>query len=400
MPDGTNPVGPSGISGALDFAELDAERMRERAAAIAGCHDFGDPGFEPGLAVLVESAKRDADLSLLGRLAIRESIENALQNRLLLVQRRARHPEVFETPLRAPLIVIGLPRSGTTRLHRLLAHGPSARSLKYWEVRRPIATPGRDDRHAWAERQQRDFNKRARNFELKHFTGPDEPEECAFLLDATLVSPTFWVTAPVYGYLDWYTAADQRPPYRVYREYLQHFQHQTPNAQLTLKAPAHTAHVAELLEAVPEARLVQLHRDPREVVSSTNSLFSSLHGVVSRQVDRLRLGRTTLDMLSQRTERLLDARRGIPPERICDVYHSEFSQDPMATVRKIYEYFGQTWDAAFEGRLADVVRENPRDKYGIHHHEASDFGLTDAAIVERFTRYLAAFPDARNGALD
>ncbi|HEX6276067.1 MAG TPA: sulfotransferase, partial [Polyangiaceae bacterium] len=291
-------------------------------------------------------------------------------------------------------VVIGLPRSGTTLLHRLLALAPEARSLRYFELRRPIAEPG-DDRARWARGQQRSFKWLARGLDAKHASGPEDPEECIFLFDSTLVSATFWIAAPLYGYLDWYLAQDQRAPYRAYRDYLSLFQAETPERRLTLKAPIHTAHVAALRAAVPEACLVQLHRDPRSALASMNSLFATLHGVVTDELDLARLGRANFELLATGMDRLLDARAAAGEEAIHDVFYDDLVRDPIAAVAGVRRRFGLDVDAEYAARMRAFLDDNRQHKHGPHRYANADFGLEDGAVAERFARYLETFPRAR-----
>jgi hypothetical protein len=376
----------------LALGDLDAAKMRAAAIALAGSDDFGDADFEPGLAAVVASAERDARLSLIGRLGIREAIVNALANRLLRVRARREAPQAFAEQLTPPLIVLGLPRSGTTLLHRLLALAPRARPLHYWELRRPLPAPDGDDRLSWARHQQRSFKWLARGLDAKHFSGPEAPEECLFLFDSSFVSATFWIAAPLYGYLDFYLDADQFGPYRSYREYLELFQAQTPGHRLTLKAPVHTAHVPALRAAVPEGLLIQLHRDPRPAVASANSLFETLHRVVTDELDYARLGHANLNLFATGIDRLLAARSALPDGTIHDVYYDDLVSDPVGTVRGIHEHFGLPFLAEYEARLGAFVRDNPRHKHGKHSYAAEDFGLTDDAVLARFGAYVERFP--------
>jgi len=380
-----------------ELVEFDVPGMLEEARRQAQADDFGEPDFMPALGVLIESAERDASLSLLGRSGLRDAIVNALAQRLLRVRHRRARPNGATSALLPPVIVLGLPRSGTTLLHRLLALAPEARALRYWELRRPLPPPGYDDRRAWARSQQRAFKWLARGLDAKHFSGPEAPEECLFLFDGTLVSVTFWIAAPVYGYLEWYLTQDQRAPYRTYRELLEILQAETPAQRLTLKAPVHTAHVRALRAAIPEAHLVQLHRDPRPALASMNSLFATLHRVVTERVDLERMGHANLNFAATGMERLLDTRETMSDGTIFDVYYADLVADPVGTVRGIRRHFGLSFDAEYESRLAAFVRENPQHKHGAHLYDARDFGLDEQRILTRFERYLARFPRVLGG---
>jgi hypothetical protein len=288
--------------------------------------------------------------------------------------------------------VIGLPRSGTTFLHRLLALAPEARALRYFEVRHPIAAPDHDDRHERARREHRGMAWLAPGLDAKHFSGPDEAEECLFLFDSSFVSSSFWVAAPAYGYLDWYLEQDQRAAYQQYREHLQIFQVEQPSRRLTLKAPVHTANLGPLLEAIPNVKLVQLHRDPARSLNSVNSLFYTLHHAVTDQVDRQRLGRANLELLARGIDRNLAARQGLPEGAVLDVYYDDLVTDPLGVVRKIREHHGLSFDDDYASRLRAFVAGNPQHKHGQHRYSADDFGLYDRQIRQRFAEYLERFP--------
>jgi Sulfotransferase family len=199
-----NMVGKSLRGMSLPVARFDEGTVHEAAMKESGLTDFGDPHYREGLLRLLESAETDADLHFIGRLAIREVITNALVSRLLLMDARIRTPEVFERPLRPPIIVLGLPRSGTTFLHRMLAADPAHRAIPLWELLRPLpnadssvsATP--DRRRQIAEQRLALRLKLAPDLDSKHYVRANTPEECMWLLAATFVSPVFWVVAPVF----------------------------------------------------------------------------------------------------------------------------------------------------------------------------------------------------------
>jgi hypothetical protein len=376
----------------LEPVSLSPAALLAAARRAAGADDFGQRDFERGLEVLVESAERDANLTLVGRLGLRGVIVNALATRLLRERLRTTRPELFRTELAAPLIVIGLPRSGTTLLHRLLALAPGARALAHWEVRRPLPGPGRDRRAAEVQRALTVVRRLAPELELKHSSLAGDPEECMFLLDSTLVSASFWVTAPVYSYLDWYLEQDQAGPYRVYREHLQVFQAAEPRCRLTLKAPIHMANVEPLLAAIPNAKIVQLHRDPVAVLGSVNSLFYTLHRVVTERVDLPRLGKANLELIGRGMERHIEARGRLPSDAIVDVYYDDLIREPLETVRSIYDRLGFVLAPEFELRLRRFIEQNPQHKHGRHRYRVDAFALSDAEIRARLAGYLERFP--------
>ncbi|MDP3936737.1 MAG: sulfotransferase, partial [Deltaproteobacteria bacterium] len=293
--------------------------FKERAMRMAGLDDFGEPDYEAGLATLCDSVEKDARLLLTGRLAFRDGVTNALVTRLRRIEARKRSPEIFARPLVPPLIVIGLPRSGTTLLQRLLSLDEETRAPALWELQEPIAGPGPDRRRERSIKQVARMKKAAPGIDAKHHIDSDEPEEDVFLFDSSLWSLSFWMLAPVYGYLTWYLEQDPLPGYRVYREHLQLFQAENPGKRLTLKAPAHTGYVGALLEAVPEALVVQTHRDPVTVTNSVNSLFHTVHGYLTERVDIERTAAVNVDLFLRYFEWNFAAREKIQAGRILDI---------------------------------------------------------------------------------
>ncbi len=382
----------AGLSAAgLQPLSCTPKAFKKRAMRMAGLGDFGEPDFEEGLSVLCDSAERDARLLFTGRLVYRDQIAHALVTRLRRIEARKRRPEVFKRALVPPLIVLGLPRSGTTLLHRLLSLAEDARSPALWEMQDPIAGPGPDRRRERSLQEVIRLKKAAPDIDAKHHIDPDEPEEDFFLFDSSLWSFTFWTLVPVYGYLEWYQQRDPRPGYRAYREHLQLFQAESPGKRLTLKAPAHTGYLEALLEAVPEAMIVQTHRDPVKVTSSINSLFYTLHSYFAKPIDIRRTAAANMDMFVLSLERNTASRQKIPAGRILDIRYADLTSDPVSTVRHIYDHFGLKFDDGFESRMRRWMAERPQHKFGKHEYAAEDFGMTDALIAERFKDYTARF---------
>lgn len=372
--------------GGIRIAPFDPDALRRIAARKAGLEDFDeDSRFREALAELCRSAEHDAALSLAGRVAIRNYVVHALVNRLRYVHARKTEPEVANVELEPPIIVIGLPRSGTTLLHHLLALDPRARSLRFWELMEPIPGPGPDRRRDELSRTLRDIKRMDGGIDGKHHFDVDNPEECMLLLDATLMSVSFWVFAPVHGYLEWLRHQDQREPYQVYRWYLQRFQRDSPGRRLVLKAPAHTAALGALLEAVPNARLVQTHRDPAQVVPSLHSLIFSLHAMVGEPVDVERMCQGNLAHLEHLIATAAATRAA--GHSWVDVRYTELVRDPIAIVREIHRRYELPVTDEFVANMERFVASRPKDKFGQHQYTAADFGTTEAALRERFSAY-------------
>ncbi len=365
---------------------FEAGRLFEEAASRSGLTDFGDKWFSEGLQVFLDSLEADARLSPIGRKGIRGMVVTLLQNRLLFVEARQQSPERFETPLNRPVIILGLPRSGTTFLHRLLAMDPRFRTLPMWQLFRPIRRESPEVGRRVLEKALAMRRRLTPDLDSKHVSRADLPEECIWLLNFTFVSHGLWVVAPVYRYLDWLSSQDRFRAYLEYGALLRFLQSEEPSARLLLKAPNHSGSVPAILHAIPDACLVQMHRDPAEVVSSLNSLFYSVFSAVVESLDVGRMARANLDLLAAEMERNLEARRRWP-ERFIDVHHSELVADPLSAVREVYRRLGLEWTDFLENRIVAFLESNPRHKHGVHHHGLDDFGLSVNEVERRFQPY-------------
>ncbi len=371
--------------------EFHPDKLEDRACRTAGLDDFGGDDYREGLDVLCRSVEQDMDLTAFGQIVMQVQIHNALVTRLQRVESRKQRPEVFGAPLRRPLIIVGLPRSGTTFLHRMLSLDPRGRALTTWEVRRPLAAHGTDLRRTVAALHVAAFKMAMPGIDAKHRIDLDDPEECVFLLDSSLRSPAFWIFAPIYQYNDWLARQDLRPSYRIYREHLQLFHADDPARRLVLKAPAHTVYLEELIEAVPEAMVVQTHRNPVRITSSVNSLLASFHGASCHSTDPERMARVNLDWLTQMATSSMAARERLGDDRILDVSFQSLVREPIEVVRRIHAHFGLAYDDEYEAKLEAYLEHRPRNKFGRHEYNAEEFGMTDNGIAEAFKPYIERF---------
>ena len=220
-----------------------------------------------------------------------------------------------------------------------------------------------------------------------HYTRADSAEECILALGLTFNSLIFPTLLPVYGYMEWYLQQeDTSQKYREYHWLLQVFQSHEPEQRLTLKAPAHTGNLDPLLHAVPQAMVIQTHRDPVVCISSACSLIYTFHLAVAKEIDLRRMADLTLQQYEVWFRRNL-AFRQAHPEVVYDVSYDSLVADPIGTVRGIYAHFGLPWTDAYASKLREFVQKNPKDKRGKHRYAASDYGLIEGEISERLGFY-------------
>ena len=371
--------------------QFEEDSVLGEAMRQAGLTDFGDSQFEDGLQVLSVSAEQDASLHFLGRISLRKTVVESLINRLLLVEAQKRRPEVFDAPLIPPLIVLGLPRSGTTYLHRLLAEDPAHHAPPFWELVRPLPQLGKPDNRKAVIAQELVWRKRvAPELNRKHFITADTPEECLFMLGATFEALLFWVLAPVQGYIEWYMVQDHTRKYQEYRAWLHVLQAATPSKRLIMKAPEHTSALAALLRAVPEAHIVQTHRDPVSACASFNSLIATTHATSSTKPDVKRMAETNLQLLETEIMHNLAA-RAAHPGVVHDIWYNDLIADPIETVRSVYSRFGLNLSDAYQARLATYVQSHPRAKHGPHRYDLKDYEMSSTQVRTRFADYCEQF---------
>ncbi len=374
---------------------LDPDTLEAAARRAVRLEDFGDPYYREGLGHLVHSLEHDADLHLIGRIYMRRLIVNALVNRLLLQQDRRVRPEVHQAPLRPPIIITGWPRTGTTWLHHLMSRVPGYFAPPYWLLVRPLPTrQGEPDevRQSAARREMRWWKAITPSIREKHRLGIRRPEECIFALALTFETALYASMAPVESYLSWYATTARRQKYTDYRSILMALQSQRPDATLLLKAPDHLGGLDALCAAVPEARIVQLHRDPVVVVNSFLSLNASSQSGLTRRRDPARLAASLTDHLEAMARRSLDQRPrlAVPP---LDIHYDQIVTDPIGTVAQIFTAFHQPLAPRDRASLASYVDRKSKDRPP-HQYSGADFGLDDARTAERFRFYSACFATA------
>jgi hypothetical protein len=384
--------------GRLPFASLDPDELERAAAARAGAERDAPPLFREGLRMLARALDDEAELTLLGRLTARRRIVTLLENRARLEDDLARRPGVAAERIERPLVVVGLPRTGTTFLHTLLAQDPSMRSPLFWEVREPSPAPAgdgvRDDpRIAACAAELEGLYRLLPAFRAVHPMQALWPQECVAITAHTFVSMQHSTTWRVPGYAAWLDRQDHGPAYAFHRRFLQHLQHGRPRRRFVLKTPAHLWTLGELFAAYPDAGVIHTHRDPVRVLASLCSLESLLRKIASDAIDPAELGREWAPRLAEGLARAT-AFRAATPERerqFADVHYAELLADPLGVVARIYAQFELPFTAEARERMAAFVRDQPADKHGVHRYRLADFALDEATERDRVAAYVARF---------
>jgi hypothetical protein len=373
-----------------------AEDLHASATRITGLTDFGADDYGDGLAVLLESYARDAALTPLGRRVKRSFLRGALMARLLSEAGWASWPDHAAVGIERPIFVTGLPRTGTTALHRLLTADPAHQGLEMWLTQAPGPRPPRE---TWAANPV--FGQIQAGFERHHLEHPefmgvhfmaaDQVEECWQLLRQSLRSVSYECLAHLPTYSRWLSAADWTPAYRRHRRNLQLIGLNDAGRRWVLKNPSHLFALDALLTVYPDALVIQTHREPATAIASVCSLAAQASRGWSTAFTGATIGRGQLELWARGLELFTAARARRDPARFCDVDYAAFTADPVAVVESVYSRFGLT----LSGRAADAMRALVAESAGgdggagaaarpAHRYKLADFGLTAGQVDERF----------------
>jgi hypothetical protein len=377
--------------------QFDANALLAEARSATGLEDFGDEHFLEGLQVLLETYDRNV-LDHASRNKCREAVAGRLATRLKMQAAFQRHPEILEVELKTPMIVTGLPRTGTSALVNLLASDPAAKALLLWEIHCPeplegLAPGAPDPRHiGMVEYMEANRNP---EFDKIHYAHPDLPEECVMMHAYSFDGVQTGWEIMLEPYSSWFQGHDRKPLYREFRDYLKLLQWQRPGERWLLKAPAHMWALPEVVELFPDVSLVWGHRDVLEVTSSICSMTHMImglymHGGHPEKVDTHWLGPTVMEWYARSLERGQADRANLPAKRFCDYTHDGFVEDSMATAEHIYSRFGMDFSAGVREALQAHMDAHPQNRHGKHKHRLEQFGLTEQQVRERFDFYLRA----------
>ncbi len=358
--------------------------------------DAGDPSAEAqsALVALTESLNQDAALNFIGKIAAWIDCTRMAGTHLRVEQALRDTPAIEETSLPSPVFVLGLFRSGTTVLHRLLGEDPDNRTLPHWESFDPVYTPeGPEPRQRKLARTLMLADILSPSIKAIHPMDAEQTDECRGMFTNVFRTPQFNVQYRVAGYLDWLLVQDARIAYRQHRRQLQLVQHHRPyGKRFVLKDPTHTFFVKEILEVFPGAKFVFMHRDPAETLSSICSLHAYARSVFSTDVDARAIGaelsESYMTRLLEPAVRTLDR---LPAGRVAHVRSPDLSRDPVGTIAKAYQALGM--ELTEEARIAmhEYMRAKRAKPSPRHVHSSEGFGLDTDAIHERFAGYCDRF---------
>jgi hypothetical protein len=393
---------PSNGSSLISF---DKKAFLDSAFKRTGLDDAGDESFHRAFEVLLESLESDAHLNFIGRICAHSDILRLLCNRLLLKEYRRRYPQIADQVIRRPLFITGLPRTGSTLLHALLALDASCRAPQTWEVMHPTPPPesfsyDHDPRIATTARELRWLDVIMPGFKRAHMIDARLPQECIAITGHSFISYVFESMYFVFSYRAWHESQDKRPAYECHEQFLQHLQWRAPGTHWVLKAPSHLFTLETLLQVYPDARIVFTHRDPLKVLPSCASFTEVLRGSFTDCLDRKLLGMEIARHWERGAYLALKFCRSSADSggRLFNVLYAELLRDPMAVVRQIYRHFDMELTNETETAMRCFLAKNPQNRHGAHRYSLEDFGLdreSERRSFEFYTDFFGIEPESR-----
>ena len=365
------------------------DKILSAARLTTGLSDFGSNDFMEPLDLLIEDYRSSANLNLKGIASSWIYLHRMLCNRLRLNHFMKTTPADNEK-IHRPIFILGLPRTGSTLLHELLASHRELRAPIFWEASFAPGHSSMDKARQWfTSAQIRLLDLLSPGFRSVHNLGTHLPHECITLQALSLRTMQFHAAHNLQKYNQWLESCDWAPAYDYHKWYLQWLQFGREAPRWVLKAPGHLLSLPELIRHYPDATIIHLHRDPCEVIPSMASLFMHIRRPFTRKMDLTEIGRDVTRQWHLGLQNSLNYRNTHPETEtmFMDVHYRELVRDPLATCEKILEFAGIPLDNTARQSLHSYVANNPKGKHGGHRYSLAQFGLNEDELKELFSDY-------------
>ncbi len=391
----------------MEALSLDPHVLVEEAAKLTGLDDFGDPSFREPFERTCRALDEEAGLNEAGRAAQRQRVIDTLVTRARAEHWFKRHPEILEERIEAPLVIVGLPRTGTTMLHRVIAADPSFDCALWYETRFPSPAADWD----WASsdpRIEQGKQEVAQTLEFVpelasvHPWDACQPDEEIMLMEQSFltVMAQAFVDVPEFG--KWRLQQDQRPSYLALERMLQLLQWQhrklgRARDRWVLKAPVHMKDMALLFEVFPDVTVVQTHRDPVQSIPSICSMNHYIWQLGADDPDPVSAGAQWSRIFRDGVNACTAFRDAGHHDRFLDIQFLDTVKDPLAVVARIYEFLGKPLTPFAEDQMRKWAEDNAREKRPPHEYTLEKFGLSEAGIERDFGAYREGYVRPSSG---
>lgn len=380
-------------------ASLSPQRLMKRAQQRTNLSDFGPDDFREGLNRLCESLETEAELTAFGRLIAQTEILLTLENRLKLIHAFKVNRELSGSPIKRPLFILGLPQSGTSLLHDLLAQDPDNRVPMTWETKYPFPPPRTetyrsDPRISKVAKELKQVDKLLPEFKKIYPMGAEHPQECVSIKAMNFMSMAFGVSYRVPSYQRWLqNEAQFRGAYNLHYQFLQFLQWRHKGERWVLNSPGHLWSLETLIARYPDAMIVQVHRDPVKVMCSLSSLTCTLRSMVTDNANMHDIAREQSSWIESGLNSNTALRKSgkLPDSQLFDFNYDQLMADPIALIKRIYQHFDLPFTSSIEDSMRNYLQENPEDKHGKPRYHFMTTGLRLDEERRRFRDYQEYF---------
>lgn len=379
--------------------ELDGERLVTEAKQTAGLTDFGPFEFMPALTKLLDCFARDMPLSANGIALLKADIVRLLVNRLRMQKDIEAHPEILEEDVSDPFVIVGLPRSGTTKLHKMLSAPGTVQKTLFWKLLNPApfphAEPGALDPRIAAVMNSGLLTDDKPDMNAAHRIALEEVEEEGLVYQMSFKDFAWDMLLNSGEYFNWLMSESSEENYRLARTVFQYLQWQDGGKRKrpwVFKSVAHLAYLDSLIKIFPNVTLIQTHRDPSACIPSFAKFTTELSYIYADTVDKHQHGEHTLTSWSVALDRFLETRERLALDgRILDVDYDVVRNDPMRAIRDAYALSPHDLTESAAQAMEAWHLHNEQGKHGKHEYSLEEFGLSDADIEQCFGSYRARF---------
>jgi hypothetical protein len=373
-----------------------AEELMAAARGATGLADFGEDSFRDGLEKLTASLQTEASLSEAGHASSRSRVIGLLSNRLRIEDWIRQHPEVESEEVVAPIVVLGLPRTGSTALASLLTKDPGTRYLRTWESAIPLpppetATQHDDPRIGLVQGGIDAMNEEHPQWRAMYDASATGSTESQDLLGMAFAAWQFGGDYFIPSYEAWLAECDMESAYRWHERVLKMLQSRCAPNRWMLHSPVHTLGLEGLHRVHPDARFIVTHRDPAKVLGSVCSLIGFRRSLFSEHGDARRLGEQQVEIWVLAMQRAIEFRARHEDACFADLYFKDLLTDPIAAIERSYASLGVEFTAAARDAMADRAVSHPRGRHGEHRYGLEEFGLEASDVRSRFAFYLDRF---------
>lgn len=378
---------------------LFADDLLSAGTAETGLDDYGERGFVEGLTVLADSLRSEARLNRMGHMMLARDLVRMLTNRLRFQRDVTRHPEILEEEIATPIIITGLPRTGTSKLQRMISADPGVQRLEIWKLLNPAPFPGEragspQERINFARVVELVLATQFPDYMAAHPTEALEPDEEVLLMEMSFECAVSSLKTRAPRHRAFVERRDSVPIYEYLRAMLQYLQWQDGGGHgrpWIMKSPLHIGNLPALLKVFPDATVVHSHRDPRVAVVSFASLVEASRRMSSDDVDLEEIGADVLDFLSRQMQLNVKHRPQVGEQRIIDVPYRRIRDDPEAVIEEIYARAGRALTADARDAMLAYAARRPEGHFGKHAYAAERYGLDRCQIETAFADYSERF---------